>query len=392
MKAVLGVGFLALGLGNSGYPQILADAVAQCTCRLQAQTPPSPDPFLPNLWGGRGEGVESNLQLHLPVQPCITPTLPSPYSFLAGGGSFQGRLLFEDPERSLSITNYIRAEGGVDLEKGGYSFWATGNPLRIASRLQGFLMEAPRAEGLVGRGPDPRDEKRIVSFVQELDATGNATVTFDSKVQYAALLEHATRFKLDPPAPDDSEETATLKTERFTYRGDQRQGTFTIPSSFDIEFKSTGEKEVETKGATPDQTRKAKRRTDGFATMRGGSGVIAMLPAERGLKQLRMVVIKGRPTFHLTRTETTEGNPQPQVSIMDGEADEVRFSFGESRTVTLIGNVVFTGSTSAYAGSTEADKAVITLDEGMKPIRIRFTGNPIKSRIGENKAGGGRAR
>lgn len=301
----------------------------------------------------------------------------------------QGRTLFEDPERSVTISNYSQAEGGVDLETGNYSFWATGAPLRITSRLQGLLIEAPRVEGLVGRGPDPSDEKRITSFARELNVTGNATVTFDSQAQYAALSDHAKRFKLDPPEPLGSVEMAILQTDRFSYQGDQAQGALTIPTAFTIEFKSNGEEEVEIKGATPDLAKMAKRRNEGLATVSGGSGVIELLPGAQGMNQLRAIVITGRPKFHITRKESTEGIATAQVSVMDGEADEVRITMGENRTVTLIGNVTFSGSANTYAGSTEADQAVITLDQNMKPIRIRFTGNPINSRVRENKVGGG---
>ncbi len=300
----------------------------------------------------------------------------------------QGRVLFEAPDRSLSIANFSESRGGVDFETGDYTFWATGKPLRIDSNLQGLHIESPEVDGIIGRGTHPVDKNRIITFARQLDAKGDSVVTFDNKVQHAALVEHAKKFKLDPPAPLETSRVAILKTHSFVYEGDQAKGVFTMPNAFTLEFRSEGTSLVEIKDGQSEETQKVRKRTESFATANGTSGTLDLLPLEQRLRQIQGGHIKGRPKFHITLVETTEGQPTPQTSVLDAEADELQLSMTETRTVKLIGNVVLTGTSNAYAGKTEADEAVITLDENMKPIYIRFTGAPINSRIRENKPGG----
>ncbi len=302
--------------------------------------------------------------------------------------SIQGRTLYEDAEQSVRLSGYTSAEGGTE-SNGDFSFEAKGNPLTLEARLQGMAIVGPTMTGILGRAVDSKDAKRSISFVRSLDATGGPVVTFDSESRFVVQTEHSKKFKLPPPAPMNSATFAKLRTSELAYRGSESEGTFAIPKPFEVEMHVKGQGKTQVKDAAGKQTQTVAKQFTNEATVSGASATVRIDPSAIGVNQLTSGLIKGVVKLRMKQVETTALAPEPQITMLDGLAEEISFDLKEKRTITLTGNVMLSGNTSVYAGKTEGDQAVIWLDENLKPIRIRITGQPTKSSLREKKSGGG---
>jgi hypothetical protein len=290
--------------------------------------------------------------------------------------AWQGRTLYEDKASSLRITNYTEAEGSTE-PNGDFTFAVKGNPAIVESRLDGLKIESPSMDGVLGQGTQGK------SFIRTLHVLGGAVVTMDSTVRFNAASAHAKQFNLPvPPSPNSTDKTI-LTTDHLNYAGEATGGVFTIEQPFAITFNSDGRQKVDGKTGT------IEKAYHQVATVNGKSGRVTLNPGGKGFELLQTGQLDGPVTLHIERTETTPGAPASELTIMDGTADRISFDLPGSHTITLAGNVKITGENPLYRGTSEGDKAVITLDETMHPTKVRITGNPTKSTAKEKGSGGG---
>ena len=99
--------------------------------------------------------------------------------------------------------------------------------------------------------------------------------------------------------------------------------------------------------------------------------------------------ITGPVQIDLKSTETDPAKPTPTQNTITGVADNLDLDLKSTRTITLRGNVKIEGESAVYRGASEGDIVVVYLDESLKPIRIRITGDPTKSTL-KDKSGGGK--
>ena len=281
---------------------------------------------------------------------------------------FQGRTLYEDPTRSIRVYGYTQAEGGT-LENGDFEFTMRGNPAVVESKLEGMSISSPAMSGVVAAAtPSTR------GFIRTLEVQGGGMVTLDNATAYQAQVDQARRLGTPVPAAPTANDVSTIKSERFAYSGGATQGTLSIPQSFSVESKSAGK----TGDKTFEQT----------MTAQGSQAVLQLDPAAVGAVPLRSGTITGPVTLKINRSETQPGTTQPTLSELNGVADNVEIDLSSARTITLRGNVKVSGFSGLYQGTSEGDVVVVTLDDAMKPIRIRVTGEPTKSTLRERKPGG----
>jgi hypothetical protein len=281
----------------------------------------------------------------------------------------QGRTLYEDATRSIRVYGYSEAEGGT-LENGDFEFKMGGTPATVESRFEGFKISGLNFTGTIGAATA---ETR--AFVRALDVQSQVVAILDSQSRYETQLEHSNRFGTPAPKPPSSKDVATIRADRMTFAGTAASGNFAIPSAFTIESVSSG-KQGE---ASFSQTLTASGSGAAFVVNPNPGGAI---PIESGS-------ISGPVKVEISRKETAPGKPESQT-LMDGIADRVELNLKSERTITLIGNVRIHGESGAYVGTSEGDTVVITLDESLKPVRIKITGSPLKSTLRDRSSGGGR--
>ena len=282
----------------------------------------------------------------------------------------QGRTLYEDSARSIRVYNYVQGEGGT-LENGDFEFRITGRPAAVESRLQGLTVTGPSIEGKLAPAASPQS----AGFLRELIVSGGTTLTLDSQLRNASLTEHSKRFGTPLPANPSSRDMATVRTDRMAYVGDSAKGTFTVPGSFTLEADSSG-----ARGETQFQQK---------LTANGSSATFELNPQANNVIPIKKGTIAGPVTVDIDRTETRPSAPQPERTKIHGVADAVDLDLEGSRTVTLRGNVKVQGESTIYQGTSEGDTVVIFLDESLKPIRIRISGEPAKSTLRDKRDGGG---
>jgi lipopolysaccharide export system protein LptA len=192
---------------------------------------------------------------------------------------------------------------------------------------------------------------------------------------YQAQSELAKRLGTQAPALPTSHDIATIASAQFEYSGSATQGTLTLPQPFTMESKAVG--------------KSGDKSFDQTMTAEGSQATIQLDPASAGKVPFQTGKISGPVKLKILRSETA-GTQPPTLSELNGSADMVEFDLTTSRTITLKGNVKVSGSSGLYQGTSEGDTVVVSLDENMKPIKIRITGDPTKSTLRERKPGGGR--
>lgn len=281
----------------------------------------------------------------------------------------QGRTLYEDATRSIRVYGYSEAEGGT-LENGDFEFKMTGKPAIVESRLEGFKISGLNFAGTIGAATaDSR------SFVRSLDVRSDVVAVLDSQVRYQTQQEHANRFGTPAPTTPTSTDVATIRAERMTYSGTAVSGSFTIPSAFTLEAASNGK-----------QGSGTFRQT---LTASGSGTTLVVNPDSRGAIPIESGSITGPVKVDIDRKEIEAGKPETQT-LMNGVADRVDLDLKTARTITLTGNVRIHGESGVYVGTSEGDTVVITLDESLKPVRIKITGAPLKSTLRDRSSGGGK--
>jgi lipopolysaccharide export system protein LptA len=82
------------------------------------------------------------------------------------------------------------------------------------------------------------------------------------------------------------------------------------------------------------------------------------------------------------KSAVTPGKGQVQTTTFEGKSDHLKFDFtGQSRTITLDGNVTLHSIGTAATGDISADTVVVTLDANLKPTKVDITGSPAKTTI-----------
>jgi hypothetical protein len=284
--------------------------------------------------------------------------------------TMQGRTLYEDPTRSIRIYGYTEAEGGTTAQ-GDFEFKMIGKPAVVESRLQGLMVSGPSIAGTVAPGPSPGEP----AFIRDLAIDGGAKLRLDSDLRYQGLVETSKRLGTPVPGVPPTKDVAILQAPRFAYVGTSASGTVTIPDPFTMEANSAG---------------KAGEGTfTQSITATGTKGTLQIVPQDSDQLPIRTGEISGPVQVDVVREEAHPGKPAPEVTRINGVADGITFDLREQRTITLRGNVRIRGESGLYLGTSEGDMVVITLDETLKPIRIRVTGDPTKSTLREKGPGGG---
>lgn len=270
----------------------------------------------------------------------------------------------------------FRVEGGSDV-------------VLVESKLDGLKISSNVMNGVESKVEEEIERevnKKIVkdkvkrSYFKELKADRNTTLILDSALQYEAAISQAERLKIAPPEKPTSTETTTLRTNSLVYSGIATEGNLLVSSPFTVNSDSNGKVNETT------FTQKL--------TASGTSAKFSLDPkakaTENGKKTspIRTGTILGPVKVNIDRTETTPGEPLPVRINITCSADKVDLNLVGDRTITFTGNVKLDGNNGLYTGSSTGAMAVITLDENMKPIKIRITGEPVDSRF--KKTGGGR--
>jgi len=279
----------------------------------------------------------------------------------------QGRTLYEDATRSIRVYGYSEAEGGT-LENGDFEFKMTGKPAIVESRLEGLKISGLNFSGTISSATEGSR-----SFVRTLDVQSDVVATLDSQVRYQTQLEHSNRFGTPAPKAALGTDSANIRADRMLYSGTATTGRFTIPSTFSLEAVSNG-KQGE---ASFSQT----------LTASGSAAEFAVNPNPEQSIPIESGTISGPVKVEINRKESQPGKPESQT-VMNGVADRVELDLKTNRTVTLIGNVRIHGESGVYVGTSEGDTVVITLDESLKPVRIKITGAPLKSTLRDRSSGG----
>lgn len=277
------------------------------------------------------------------------------------------------------------------LPNGDVSFRVDGgaDAVHVESKLDGLKISSNLMSGVESKVEEEIERevnKKIVkdkvkrSYFKQLDADGNTTLTLDSASQYEAAISQAERLQIEPPEKPTSTEITTLRTKSLTYTGVATDGNLVVASPFTVESDSQG-----------------KVNETSFTQKLTASGVSANFtldprakPKEKGKKAnpIRTGTIMGPVKVNIDRTETKPDEPLPVRINITCSADKVDVNLVGERTITFTGNVKLDGNNGVYTGSSTGAMAVITLDENMKPVKIRITGEPVDSRF--KKAGGGK--
>lgn len=289
-----------------------------------------------------------------------------------------GRVLFEDKDGQIRLSNYTTAEGGVE-ENGEFSFQMEGKPALVESLLDGLGIAGPKMSGAVTPG-----KAKSKGFINRLDVSGNVRLTLDSEVRFNAINTQLKRQGKPEMAKTESKEVMELVTAQLNYRGGSEQGVFTVPEPFVVRSVSDDISETKVQG-------KAIRSTlhEEFV-VNGRSGAFSLNPGAKGLGRLETGEIKGPVSMEMIRTEKPPEPGKPEITKLLGTADSIAFDLKTSRTITLKGNIRIEGENGLYRGSSEGDMAVITLDENYKPVKIRITGDPTKGTVQDKRGGGKR--
>lgn len=205
-------------------------------------------------------------------------------------------------------------------------------------------------------------------------ADGGAEVTSDSKVAFEALKDTSAT----PPQAPEGFQTSKLTTEKVTYSVDAGKGTLVIPQALTIVNQGEGTRLSATKQRLPFSQK---------ATIHGKSAHLTVELDPQGLFSRPLSGrVEGRVDFTLDRSEQVlkDGNLVPDSTHLEGQTDllEANLAGVPEPNLTASGNVVFSGTGRGFAGKVTGARAVIVLDETMKPIRYQFVGNPASTRVG----------
>ncbi|MBC8066552.1 MAG: hypothetical protein H7Y17_17105 [Chlorobia bacterium] len=290
----------------------------------------------------------------------------------------QGKVLYRSPDSSLVVSNFT-SNGGVFLEDGNIGFDAVGTPLKIESLDRGFTISAAHIKGVLVPQREPTTK---ASYIKEMTGEGGMIAHFDSQVAHDYQVSRAIQDGGLVPAAMLGHDTADIRSERFTFAGDPVQGTLTLPGKFT--FITTGLKN----DTLPDGTSVTKVSRQS-STMTGTSGLVTLWLGAGIDRRVKTATVEGPITFVLDQVETDAKSITPVITNLKGWADRAEIDMEKGQTITLLGNVKLQGERGLYLGTSEGDKAVITLDKELKPSSIRITGEPTKSTLREKKGGGG---
>lgn len=277
------------------------------------------------------------------------------------------------------------------LTNGDVSFRVDGGSdvVLVESRLDGLKISSNVMSGVESKAEEEIERevnKKFIkdkvkrSYFKELKADGTTTLILDSTLQFESAKSQAERLKLPPPEEPTSTEVTTFRTKSLDYSGVATEGTLIVSSPFTVDSDSKG---------------KAKEAS--FTQRLTASGTSARFTLDPKAKAkekdkkanpIRTGSIVGPVKVNIDRTETTPGEPLPVRINITCSADKVDLNLVGERTITFTGNVKLDGNNGVYTGSSTGAMAVITLDENMKPVKIRISGEPVDSRF--KKAGGGK--
>lgn len=288
----------------------------------------------------------------------------------------QAKPLYISPDESLVIRNVAHGSTHQELDS-PLAFDASGTPVIIERKDRGLTMSASHISGNV---------------MQE----GNSAYLLDGQFVGSAQLIQDTASQDDfrkahqlPPIKHTGDSRTQLDTERFDYKGDQTEGTVTAPSAIVMTMHLVGTHDVKRKVKGVDVT--GPETYDQNNTLNAASGTITLdpRPSTAPEKQLKKGELAGFVKLHLVRGAKGPGDEKVVITTMDLSADKMSFDFtGAKRTITITGHVVVTGDNTAFAGTMNADQAVIVVDDNFRIKSIDTTGSPTVTNL--RKVGGGR--
>jgi len=289
----------------------------------------------------------------------------------------QGRVFYQDVTGTLRVSNLEK--GGGSSSPDGFEFDGVGKPLIVESLEDGLKIEAPSMKGiLVPKKPGAAEP----AYIKEVHAAGGMSLTSDSEIAYAAQLQQAERNGQEAPAKPTSKDLMSLVTDKLDYLGSREMGTLTVPTSFVLNSSSEGTtNKIEDKKTVPITYTQTIKAT-------GTSGKFVLSPSETVKKKaLQSGTLEGPLVFDLSRSEVSEGKA-PEITKIHATAKQALIDLKTDRTITLTGDVEVTGENSALVGKTSCDRAILYLDENLKPIRIQLEGSPAESSTRQKRSGG----
>jgi hypothetical protein len=290
--------------------------------------------------------------------------------------ALQGKALYISPDESFVIRNTTHSSAHTD-EDTHLAFEGTGTPVIIERKDRGLTMSANHLSGhAVPQGNS--------AYLLDGQFAGSAQMLQDTQSQDAFLKAHNL-----PPIKHTGDSRTQLDTERFDYKGDPTEGTVTIPGAIVMTMHMVGTHDVKRKVKGVDVT--GPETYDQNNTLNAASGTITLDPRPSTVpeNQLKKGELTGPVKLHMVRGAKGPGDEKVVITTMDLSADKMSFDFtGAKRTITITGNVVVTGDNGAFAGTMNADQAVIVVDDNFRIKSTDTTGSPTVTNL--RKVGGGR--
>ena len=235
------------------------------------------------------------------------------------------------------------------------------------------LVDTERGLTLVGSSMDISLSRVPKGFaVERALVTGDAQVTYDSKVAFEALKASS----VTPPAAPKSFQVTELRSATVNYSVAEGKGTLTLPEALQITSKESGMVAKKIENAS------TMVPFDQNMTVTGSKGTVTVgLNPDGTIAEPDAARVEGPVVFKLTRNETLPAGVE--LTNLNGSTDllEGVFTGTKEPSLTATGNVKLRGEGSGFTGRVTGTKAVILLDENRKPIRYRFTGNPATTRV-----------
>jgi hypothetical protein len=279
----------------------------------------------------------------------------------------QDGILFQDAARSLVLRGFDNHRLSRTVTEVRFS--GSGTPAIIEAKTSGALLQAQEVSGTA------RVEGKLMTL-QEAQLSGNAVIVIDTKARETFILSQNAAA-----APAREHSRTRLDSSVLDYKGNSEMGTVTANSKLHLVSDSAGTRTV--KKDEKDVERAFTQSLD----LVGSKGAITLDPrGKTSVAVLRKGSVEGPVDFVYRGTEKDSDAKEPTLTNLVGRGDLLTFDFTTpDKTITLSGNVHMVG-TGSFAGETNVDKLIITVDDNLQPIRYETEGKPTTTRI---KPGGG---
>jgi hypothetical protein len=273
---------------------------------------------------------------------------------LALAGTIQGSdVFFRAADKSLVIRNVTAGTGNFSTsEAGPVRFSGQGNPVKLEMNNVGISISGTKVSGAA----KPTGKS---FFLEVASVSGSAMMASDTSVRESWQVEQGLL------KAKSAEQTVTrVESDQIDYAGSMDEGVLTIPGKAVLHSATRG-----TTGA-------GQLHFEQLLDVHAVSAKITLDPsAKAGRANVRTADMPGPVTFTLKRTERKEGSTESTLTIYTGSADHVSADFtGANKTIVASGHVHITLEGGPTPGEAFAERATITVDENMKPIKFDLGG------------------